>query len=627
MCGIAGIFSSSGDLIREDQIMTMGRALSHRGPDDEGVFIASGIGLAFQRLSIFDLSAAGHQPMQSANGRYWMVHNGEIYNWPEIRRELAFNNWRTATDTEVVLEAFSERGPACLALFNGMFSFAIWDSQERSLFLARDRVGIKPLVYGWFKNKFYFASEAKALLAAGFPRRTNESAVYDFVRWGSIDHGEETFFEGIQKVPQGHWLRLTFDGRIELKSYWNIVDVVNDNPSIESKDAVQQYDELLRSSIKLRARSDVPIGAFLSGGTDSSIIVSQLAQLGLDNFCALTYDFATGDAGELEFAAEVAEWLGVDHGYVRLDHTDVPDYFGKVLYHQESPVTSLRVLAVHKLYELCRQKGLTVILEGMGGDQIGAGFEYYWLAAVMDTAISEGPEKSTALAEAFLRYYGVPFEQKYDRLLNSIGAIVAQGTATQDGRTFVKPQLLDAGFRATHQSRPLPHSMPFGSHLLNAQYNDFFGGNLMRVLRYTDRASMSVGCEGRVPILDHNIVELAFRSTPEARINGTQQRYFMREASKRLLPEKILNSPKRSVVDPQRMWLKDELRPWVRDILYSKSFEELGYFNADAVRQEYDDYCSLEGMPPTGFHIFQYVNIAQWHEIIMKSDPANWNAT
>lgn len=604
----------------------MARAIGHRGPDDEGVFCAEGVGLGHRRLSIFDLSAAGHQPMASPDGRYVISHNGEVYNWPEIRGQLKFSAWRSQTDTETILQAYIERGADCLDLFNGMFAFVIWDTKERSLFLARDRVGIKPLLYGEHGGQFYFASEAKAMFAAGFPKQVEEKAIYDYLRWGAIDHGQDTFFKGISCFPQGHWMRVSARHGIEVQNYWDITDIVLRMPVVEKEDAAHHYGELLRESIALRARSDVPVGAFLSGGVDSSIVVSQLEKSGARDLSAFTYDFDTGDAGESIYASEVADSLRIEHNHATLGHAEVPEYFDKVLYHQESPVSSMRVLAVHKLYELCRAKGRTVLLEGHGGDQIGAGFEYYWMAAVMDAEREKGPEEACRLANAFMDQYGVPAEQREERKIHARGAIIAQGTATQDGRVFVRPDLLGEDFSSRHSSRPLPLTSPFESYLLNAQYNDFHGGNLQRVLRYTDRASMAVGCEARVPILDHNIVELSFCSAPEARIDGTQQRHFMREAAKGLLPENLRTRPKRSVVDPQRIWLKNELRPWVRDVLHSASFAELEFFDADAVRNEYDTYCTLDGIPPTGFHIFQYVNIALWHNRVIKGDLLTANA-
>lgn len=598
----------------------MVHTLDHRGPDDEGYYCVECVGLGHRRLSIFDLSAAGHQPMVSADGRYQIVHNGEVYNWPEIRRQLVFSNWSSETDTETILQAYAERGPGCLQLFNGMFAFAIWDNQDRTLFVARDRVGIKPLLYGQHNGIFYFASEAKAILAAGFPKKANENAIFDYVRWGAIDHGQETFFEGIFSLPQAHWMHVSVEKGVICQSYWDIANVVKNSPTVAQDDAIQRYDELLTQSIALQARSDVSVGAFLSGGTDSSIVVSQLVKSGARDIVAFTYDFNTGDAGESQYAGEVARALGIDHDHAILDYADIPEYFDKVLYYQEAPVSSMRVLAVHKLYELCRARGRTVILEGHGGDQIGGGFEYYWMAAVMDAMREAGSKEGCRLAGEFLDQYGVSEDLRADRQMHALGAIIAQGTATQDGQMFVRPELLNQDFVAQHKNRLVPLKQVFPSFLLNAQYNDFCGGNLMRVLRYTDRASMAVGCEARVPILDHNIVELSFCSAPDARINGTQQRYFMREAAKGLLPDKFLLSPKRSVVDPQRMWLKNELRPWVRDIFYSQEFANLGYFNASAVRAEYDAYCAVDGMPATGFHIFQYINIALWHNKVIKDD-------
>lgn len=619
MCGIAGIVSLNGAPVPERLIRTMAGTLSHRGPNDEGVYCAEGIGLGHRRLSIFDLSSAGHQPMMSADGRYVIVYNGEVYNWPEIRRQLTFSCWHTYTDTETILQAYVERGPECLELFNGMFAFAIWDTKEQALFLARDRIGIKPLLYGRHNGCLYFASEVKAILAGGFPKRAGEKAIYDYLRWGAIDHGQDTFFDGILHLPPGHWMRVSARNGLDIQSYWSIVDVVNNSPTVAKDEATRRYGELFKKSITLQARSDVPVGAFLSGGTDSSTVVSQLVQSGVSDFWAFTYDFDTGDAGECSYAKEVADVLGVKHDHATLGHAEVPDYFDKVLYHQEAPVSSMRVLADHKLYELCRSRGRTVILEGHGGDQLGAGFEYYWMAAVMDAVRDRGADEAQRLANAFMDQYGIPKGARDEYQQHARNAITAQGTATQDGRTFVRPDLLGKDFVDCHISRSLPLAHPFSSHLLNTQYNDF-GGNLMRVLRYTDRASMAVGCEGRVPILDHNIVELSFCSAPDARINGTRQRHFMREAAKGMLPEKLLERPKRSVVDPQRMWLKNELRPWVRDILHSSAFDDLGFFDADAVRDEYDAYCALDGMPPTGFHIFQYVNIARWYEKVIKGN-------
>lgn len=620
MCGISGLMSLSGVPIIPADVRNMVSALGHRGPDGDGVFCTELIGLGHKRLAIFDLSSAGHQPMCSRCERYTIIHNGEVYNWPEIRSRLSFSSWRTKTDTETILEAFAELGTSCLELLNGMFAFSIWDKKEQKLFMARDRVGIKPLLYGLYDGRFYFASEAKAILSAGFPKKYRETAIYDYLRWGAIDHSTETFFDGIMILPPGHWMSVSTESGISLQKYWDLEKIVHSSPVMKMDDAVQRYEELLRESIALQARSDVPVAAFLSGGVDSSIVTSQLVKSGVGGLCAFTYDFDTGGGGESVNAGRVAKILEIDHERVELGHADVPNYFEKVLFHQESPFTSMRVLAVHKLYELCQERGFKVILEGQGGDQLGAGFEYYWMAVVMDALCERGPQAAANLVNAFFERFNVKKEVREQRLLQALGAIIAQGTATQDGCMFVRPELLNREFLARNAARGLPINRTFSSHLLNTQYNDFKGGNLQRVLRYADRASMSTGCEARVPILDHNIVELCFCSPPAARVNGVEQRYLMREAARKLLPASILESPKRSVVDPQRAWLKDELHHWVLEILHSSIMDEFDFLDVEGVRAEYNAYCAMDGMPPSGFHIFQYVNIALWYDKVIKGN-------
>jgi len=274
----------------------MGRALAHRGPDDRD-HLCEAVGLAHRRLSIFDLSSRGRQPMVRHCGNFVIVHNGEVYNWPEIREELAFDGWASRTDTETVLQAYVERGPACLALFNGMFAFAVWDRRERSLFLARDRVGIKPLLYAETEDEFLFASEAKALFAVGYPKRASEAALYDYLRWGAMDAAEETFFEGVRQLSPGCWMKLEAGGARRTGRYWDLAEIVRNSAPVDVDEAVSAYRDLLSRSIALRSRADVAAGAFLSGGIDSSIVTAELAKARPSGVCAFTYDFDTGDAG------------------------------------------------------------------------------------------------------------------------------------------------------------------------------------------------------------------------------------------------------------------------------------------------------------------------------------------
>ena len=612
MCGIAGIFDFQSRPVDNNTVLSMIDSLAHRGPDGQGVYLDGFVGLGHRRLSIFDLSSAGAQPMISPDGNYVITFNGEVYNWPEIRKNLSNKNWRSQTDSETILHAYIEHGKSCLKLFNGMFAFAIWDKQNQSMFLARDRIGIKPLYYSFNSNRFYFASEIKALFAANFPRRPNNDIISDFLQWGLIDHSDQTFFEGIKCLNPGHYMEVDSTGNKTLNRYWDLFEIVKDRREIASFEAIETYKDLLEDSIKLRVRSDVPVGVFLSGGVDSSILAAQLVKnKTVEGLEAYTYDFETGDAGEAEYASEVAQWLGIQQRISKLGSHEVPDLFNKVLFNEEMPITSLRVIAAHKLYEEYAPSGSTVVLEGHGGDHVGAGFEYYLMAHLMDIIMREG---TNAAYDSMLKYmdiYNIKENERLKKLFNFVGAISRVGSSTQDGISFINRRCFSKDFI----SEEIPHRVnfprPFNSHLLNSQYIDLFFHNLPRVLRYADRGSMAVGRETRVPILDHRIVEFSFCTSEQARVFENQQRFFMRKASEDLLPKEILSRPKRSIVDPQRSWLKCELKSWITDIFSSKSFSERGIFDQKEVLKEYKNFCNQE-RPLTSFHIFQYLNLELW---------------
>ena len=612
MCGIAGILDLDNKSIKKSEIQSMIDSIAHRGPNGEGIICDDSVGIGHRRLSIFDLSPAGNQPMVSPDNRFIITFNGEIYNWPEIRKELKNSNWISKTDTETILHAFMELGPECLKMFNGMFAFAIWDKNEKKLFMARDRVGIKPLYFGWYKHRFYFGSEIKALFAANFPKAVNYELINDFLQWGLIDHSNETFFKGITSLKPGHFMEIDFDGNSRVKSFWDLVNIVNNNKVIAIPEAIEKYKYLLNDAIALRLRSDVPVGVFLSGGIDSSILAAQLVKSNtVKDLEAYTYDFETGNAGEGEYASEVAKWLGLKQKISMLNYKEIPKYFCKVLQHEEMPITSLRVPAAHKLYEEFAPTGSTVVLEGHGGDHVGAGFEYYFMAHLMDVIMREGTLPAYSSMTKYMDLYNISENNRLKKLFYVIGAINRIGSSTQDGVPFVKTNCLDEGFITAHNSDRIEFPRPLESHLLNAQYIDLFYHNMPRVLRYADRGSMAVGRETRVPILDHRIIEFCFCTTEEARIKNNQQRYFMRKAAEEFLPKRILQRPKRSIVDPQRGWLQNELKDWVTEIFSSKSFGERGIFNQDEVLNEYQNYC-LSEKPETGFHIFQYLNVELW---------------
>ena len=620
MCGIAGLVLPPDGRAEVETLKAMGDSIAWRGPDDEGQWCERNVGLAHRRLSIFDLSKAGWQPMSTPDARYVISFNGEIYNWPEIRKELKFRDWQSRTDTETVLHAYSERGPTCLQLFNGIFALAIWDRQKSELFLARDRAGIKPLYWATRNGAFYFGSEAKAIHAAGFPKNPNLRTIWEFLRWGLIDHSDATFFEGIQSLMAGDYSLVRPGEPPRTTNYWNLPALTAGQPLVPHEEAQERYRELLLDAIRLQCRADVQIGTGLSSGVDSSVLTACVAEhLGSKHLHCFTYHFGE-DEGEGRTARETARILGASITLCRLNAAEVPSYLSKVIYHQEAPVTSIRVLGMHRVYEHARRAGITVLLEGSGGDEMGAGYEYYYAPHVMDLLAKADGGDTLAELHRFMDAYGIAPEQRLARFLDVLQTTLRPGVSTQDGVSFVAPHCLDPAFR------DLGGAVDFDGHyadwLRRCQYIDFRHVVMPRALRYTDRASMASSVEVREPILDHRLVELSFQTAVTARIGGGQQRTFMKAAAAKLLPASIVQRPKQTIVDPQRKWLRDELSEWIFDLLADRSRPGWGVFEREQVRQEFERYRN-DPAPRTSFHIFQFVNVLTWFDTFFGTQPAS----
>jgi asparagine synthase (glutamine-hydrolysing) len=547
--------------------------------------------------------------MSTPDQRYLITYNGEVYNWPEIRKELRFQDWRSQTDTETILHAFAERGAESLSLFNGIFAFAIWDRKDKQLFLARDRAGIKPLFWAFQDATFFFGSEAKAIHAAGFPKRPEMRSVWEFLRWGIVDHSENTFFEGIRSLMPGQQMVVRPGEAPRITPYWDLPKLTLGQPLAGYEEAKETYRDLLVDSIRIQCRADVPIGTGLSSGVDSSALTACVAQqLPNRKLHCFTYHFGD-DEGEGTIARETARILDANITLSSLRANDVPSCLSKVLFHQEAPVTSIRVLAMHRLYEEVRRSGVTVLLEGSGGDEMGSGYEYYYVPYVMDLLTrADGSDVMTELFR-FMDAYRIPQEARLNRFVDCLRTVLRPGVSTQDGVTFVAPQCLHPDFQHFGDEPNLEGCYP--DWLRRLQYIDFRHIVLPRALRYTDRASMASSVEVREPILDHRLIEFSFRTDASARIGRGHQRMFMKAAAEQLLPASILQQPKKTVVDPQRKWLRDELSEWVLDTLHSPCSVDLPVFNTKNVLKEFERY-RTDPQPRTSFHIFQFVNVITW---------------
>src|SRR3989344_4507132 len=615
MCGIAGIVDLKGRPVSENVLTKMTRAIAHRGPDDEGIHLEEGMGFGHRRLSILDVSAAGHQPMSFAKGRYWLTFNGEIYNYLELKKELG-GEYHTTSDSEVLLKAYETWGPDCVKRFNGIFAFAIWDTKEKTLFAARDHVGVKPFHYVLHEGAFYFASEIKAILAGGFSAKPNEKIIYEYLAHGVYDHSAETFFEGVMQIPAGHILTIQ-NGQVKVSPFWKLAERVWDTSGWSDEKTENTFKELFEDAVKIQLRADVPVGLHVSGGIDSSILAHAIdkANDGQKNFRMFSFAYAGSSYDEEPYVRELAEVLKWDVSIAHLSPEDVVRLIEPATWHQDQPYSGLPSLALQRLVESYKDTDIKVILEGQGGDEVAAGYEYYWGPFWLDMAKEQGEAVANQEFEAFAKIRRFKDEEsKKTFLKNAIDAYERPGSSA-DGSRFAKPEVLNPDFAKRAFIEPRAFEAPFESSLANMQYRDIFHTKLPRILRSCDRASMAYGRELRVPLLDYRLLEFTLGLPLDQKIRNGEQRLFVRDAYRKSLPKHIVEVPKRAVVNPQREWFQKELRPFILEILSSKSFGSRPFFNQKEVLAEYERYCATP--QKNSFHIWQWVNLELWYRAFL----------
>jgi len=618
MCGIAGIFDRGlGDKgVASAVLKDMVRSIQHRGPDDEGIYSAGGVGLAACRLSILDLSPNGHQPMVDEETGNWIVYNGEVYNYKELRDSLGSTGFKSKTDTEVILKMYGKYGPQCVEYLNGIYAFCIWEPAKRRLFCVRDRLGVKPFFYTFRENMFCFGSEIKSLFKWGLPRRPNMKIIYDYLVYGVYDHSEETFFEHVTQLPPGCTLTVETD-RIELKKYWDIPTDVETLCGSERygsemyEVAKEQFLEILTDSIRLQLRSDVPIAVHVSGGLDSTLMLAALNKVNGGQGALKAFSYYYGEQGydEKPFVAELVERVGWQVEYHPLFAYEVPDIAQEAMWYQEQPYPGVITLAKQKLIAASHKFGAKVILEGQGGDEIGGGYQYYFGPYILDLIQSGHAQLALMEIEGFARRNSLSTDQSFAMVVNGLTSFYQTGWSA-DGTRFVKKHCLNPDFLRSYEHE-VRFPKPFKSYLLNMQYRDMLYTKLPRILRSCDRASMAYGRELRVPLLDHRLVEFTFSLPGGFKIRDGVQRVFMRDALKSFFPTGLADVPKRAVVDPQREWLKGPLSDWVQDIFASRSFRERGICDQVQVEKEYRDYRSARSNL-NSFHLWQWLSLELW---------------
>jgi asparagine synthase (glutamine-hydrolysing) len=646
MCGIAGLISFES----ERRVGAMLKAIEHRGRDDEGVWTSAPmdvegrrVSFGHRRLAIIDTSSAGHQPMHSADGRFVVTFNGEIYNYRELRGRLESlgHEFQTDTDTEVLLEAFAQWGVASLERLNGMFAFAVWDARERTLVLARDRLGIKPLFYATAKSEgggesFIFASEAKAILASGLVRAgldlegLNQQLTF---LWTPDPH---TLFRGIRRLPPAHVLTWR-DGETTMREWWDVsFDEIEEHRNDEWWR--ERVFETLERVVGMEMVADVPLGSFLSGGVDSSVIAAMMKRhaggrrvstytIGIEDE-DLRYDIIPSD---VPWARRVGKLLDADYHETMLK-PDVAALLPLLVYHLEMPVIDMAISS----YLVSREarETLTVMLSGMGGDEVFAGYPRQLamsLAGALDplpsalrrpamravaSALPGGlPGRLTAPlrnAKKFARSAALGFEARYMGFGTYFTDEAKQRLYTDEVREATADK--DAYYLHRRYFERCSKAAPL-NRLLYVDMKTFLP---CLNLDYTDRTSMAATLEVRVPLLNHELVELAARMPPRMKLRGLRRKYILKRAAEKLLPREVVWRKKAGFGAPMRSWLRGHLRPLVDELLSEETVRRRGLFRPEEVRRVVE--ANLSGREDFSLQVLQLLTLEMWQRAFLDDN-------
>jgi asparagine synthase (glutamine-hydrolysing) len=633
MCGIAGFLQRTADVAEplERLAQTMADTLTHRGPDDSGAWAdpAAGIALGHRRLSIIDLSAAGHQPMLSASGRFVVSYNGEIYNHGDLREELESQGvaFRGHSDTEVIVEGFARWGiPETLARLIGMFALAVWDRETRNLTLIRDRLGIKPLYWGQFGGTFVFGSELRAIRAhPGAETTINRAAVADLVRHGYVT-GSHSIYNEVQRVSPGSMLTITVEGAKTASRYWSAQAVAPETDEAPQA-ARERIESLLGDAVKRRMVADVPLGAFLSGGVDSSAVTALMQSQSSRPIKTFTVGFGQQDYDEAAHAREVSNHLGTDHTEIRFDADEGAALIPRLPEMYDEPFADSSQIPTFLVSQVAR-RDVTVALSGDGGDEVFAGYTRHQLASRW-SRINRMPSPLRRALGGALRSISpatldrlmlmLPSNRRPPQAgmrLHKLGAVLGASSLqsvynnlTSYGDHFVlgvDPHVLAAG-------EPVA-----GDPVLWMQTRDLNGYLPDDVLTKVDRASMAVGLEVRVPILDHRVVEALWALPTSLKIHDGSSKWLLREILYRHVPRKIFNRPKQGFSVPVTRWLRGPLRDWAETQLSADRLTREGIFDAATVRKLWSAH--LSGRVDNSGVIWATLMFQAWHEH-MRATP------
>jgi len=620
MCGILGILNLQGRPVSLDEIECMCSAIVHRGPDDGGLYLGLNIGLGMRRLSIIDLKT-GQQPVHNEDQTVWVVFNGEIYNFRELRQGLEQQGHRfyTETDTEVLVHLYEEYGKKCVDRLRGMFAFALWDQRNRTLLLGRDRMGKKPLYYTKCRGRFLFGSELKSLLQL--------PDVHRVLNWRAVSHlftflttpATESIVEGIYKLPPGSILTVYAQGNVQIERYW----ACDFNPDYSHSEYyfVERLRELLEESVRLRMVSDVPLGAFLSGGIDSSAIVAMMARLSPGRVKTFSIGFAEKEYNELAYARLAADTFGTEHHDLIIEPDIVP-IIEDLVWYLDEPLGDSSVIPTYMVSKLASEY-VTVLLSGDGGDEIFGGYDKY---------VKSGAEQNQSIPAPLrfmLRLFadGLPDGAFGRHFLQHVS--LKEPERYLDGSTLFRADEKRKLFRKEvleHMTGYNPWQNGIeslgkrtGSWLSSIQNFDLDCYLPLDILTKVDRMSMAHSIETRAPLLDHKLVEFAATIPPDLKVRGSETKVLFKRAMKGLLPDEIINRPKRGFAIPLGHWFRGGLGHFVRDLLLSDKSRSRGIFDLKYI----EDLLEFQNKGrELDLHIWTLISFELWCRTFLDRQPA-----
>jgi asparagine synthase (glutamine-hydrolysing) len=620
MCGICGIFHFSGQPVDRELLGRMTFELRHRGPDGEGRFVSQEVGLGHRRLSIIDV-AGGGQPIGNEDGTVQIVFNGEIYNFVELREELEKGGhvFKTRSDTEVIVHGYEQWGLDCISRFNGIFAFAIWDSNLRRLFLARDHLGVKPIYYVRLGNRLLFASEIKSLLCdPECPRQVDIKSLGELFTLRYVA-SPDTLFDRIKKIPPAHYMVVTSQG-CEVKRFWNWKPQIRTD--LHESELIETYRSLVEDAVRLQMRSDVPVGLFLSSGIDSGALLALMNKYGSKPVRTFTIGFEQGEkSNETDDAREVAKRFEADHSEMIIGPKDYQEYYNRYLWDLEEPVGNETAAAFY-FVSLITSKKVKVALSGQGADEPWAGYPRYVgvklseiysrLPALITDRIVSPLVRKLPRNERLKRGALALKEPDLLKRFIKIYSFYSQEMKENLFQPWLKGQLSTNGIEAQESLSRLYADVKGLDPLSQILYIDTRASLPDDLLMVADKTSMANSLESRVPYLDYRLVEFVETLPPNLKLRGFEAKYLHKKAVEKWLPKKEIYRKKKGFANPIYQWLRGEMRRYVDDCLMTDGAAVKRYFNSDYIRELVRKH--EEGKESYWRHIYLLISFELWHQ-------------